>query len=61
MICGFKLQTRGSRGYKLKTAYPSLQTRGREGFGLPAGLVPVNGAGGVSNTWILHDFYNYGK
>ncbi|MCK9451227.1 MAG: hypothetical protein M0Q90_06010 [Bacteroidales bacterium] len=32
---------------------------GRElnlGVGLPAGPVPVNGAAGVSNTWILYDF-----
>jgi RHS repeat-associated protein len=37
---------------------------GRElniGVGLPAGIFPVNGAMGVSNTWILHDFYNYNK
>ncbi len=27
------------------------------GVGLPAGPVPVNGAGGVSNTWIIHDFW----
>jgi RHS repeat-associated protein len=26
------------------------------GAGLPAGSLPVNGAGGVSNTWILDDF-----
>ena len=33
---------------------------GRElnlGVGLPAGPLPANGAGGVSNTWILYDFY----
>lgn len=33
---------------------------GRElniGAGLPAGPLPTNGAGGVSNTWILYDFY----
>jgi len=33
---------------------------GRElnlGAGLPAGPLPANGAGGVSNTWILYDFY----
>ncbi len=27
------------------------------GAGLPAGPLPVNGAGGASNTWILYDFY----
>lgn len=27
------------------------------GVGLPAGPVPVNAAGGVSNTWIIHDFW----
>jgi len=27
------------------------------GGGLPAGLVPGNAAGGVSNTYMLHDFY----
>ncbi len=27
------------------------------GVGLPAGPVPVNAAGGFSNTVILHDFY----
>jgi hypothetical protein len=33
---------------------------GRElniGAGLPAGPLPANGAGGVSNTWILYDFH----
>lgn len=33
---------------------------GRElniGAGLPAGPLPANGAGGVSNTWILYDLY----
>jgi RHS repeat-associated protein len=33
---------------------------GRElnlGAGLSAGLLPANGAGGASNTWILYDFY----
>ncbi|MGZ2369581.1 DUF6443 domain-containing protein [Ancylomarina sp. YFZ004] len=27
------------------------------GVGLPAGPVPINGAMGVSNTWMIHDFY----
>jgi hypothetical protein len=26
------------------------------GAGLPAGELPVNASGGLSNTWILHDF-----
>ena len=26
------------------------------GAGLPAGVLPVNGAGGVSNTFLIHDF-----
>lgn len=26
------------------------------GVGLPAGPVPVNVAGGVSNTWMIYDF-----
>lgn len=26
------------------------------GVGLPAGLVPINGAAGVSNTWVIYDF-----
>jgi hypothetical protein len=33
---------------------------GRElniGVGLPAGPLPINGAVGASNTWILYDFY----
>lgn len=35
---------------------------GRElnlGAGLPAGLFPVNFVGGISNTWILYDFFKY--
>jgi hypothetical protein len=28
------------------------------GVGLPIGPIPVNGAVGVSNTWIIYDFYN---
>jgi hypothetical protein len=42
------------------TPYDGSVIIGRElnlGAGLPAGLFPANGAGGVSNTWILHDFY----
>ncbi|MCG8387834.1 MAG: hypothetical protein MJA30_19940, partial [Cytophagales bacterium] len=46
------LYTRTDKGYGLI---------GRQliiGGGLPAGLLPLNGAGGVSNTFILHDFYH---
>lgn len=28
------------------------------GGGLPLGPLPLNGAGGVSNTFIIHDFYH---
>ena len=39
-------------GYGITSQYINI------GVGLPAGPIPVNGAGGVSNTWILYDFYN---
>lgn len=28
------------------------------GVGLPAGPLPANGAGGLSNTFVIHDFYH---
>jgi hypothetical protein len=53
-----------SAGFKcaLELNYtPSSRVFGRNiqlGFGLPAGLAPVNGAVGASNTFELKDFYS---
>ncbi|SIT14307.1 RHS repeat-associated core domain-containing protein [Belliella pelovolcani] len=43
------------------TGYGIIGGQVNIGAGLPAGPLPANAAGGVSNTFILHDFYRKRK
>ena len=40
-----------------RSGYGIIEQSIEMGFGLPAGPVPVNAAGGVSNSWVLFDAY----